>query len=248
MHRYQIHYSPDMTHVWYTFDGKPVNHSELTGPKADLAKKYQFAIKELEITGQYLDLVLLSIGPRRQIISPTGDHIDNHSAEISKVTAQGLFAAATIAYGKIFSSTGKGRMQFKPEFFFSGKEKEFEPLHSWWMSARHEYIAHSVDSPYDNARIVFLVDPPDHIADPNWWHLFPHVQFNRIPYAATIKDLASMTGAMLSILASKQHELLKNIAESIKASDISFHRGNSKQQTECYGFPEAPLISNKQSS
>ena len=162
-------------HVSYTFDGNPVIHTEISNSFAELAKKYQFAIKELEVTQAYLEQI------QSIMLSHEKSTASQENTERDHIVIQGLFSAATISYGKLFMSVGQGRRKFAPRDFFNQDGSQFKELHSWWMDMRNLYIAHSASEPYDDARVVLLFEPI-YIGPSEWFWCFPHVRFHRNPY------------------------------------------------------------------
>lgn len=227
--------------VSYTFDDHPVVHVELKGSSAELSRKYQFAIKELEVTIEYLKHVseILQIYTANLDKSVLLHHIKMQKRD--EIVAQGLFSAATSAYGKLFMGVGQGRRQFKPNDFFTKDGKKFEPLHSWWMDVRNRYIAHAAGEPYDEAKFVLLLSPL-YVENDNWYWCFPHVRFHRGTQPDTMLQLISMTEFMLELMQTKQHRVIKHIASKITPNEIALQRKSAVYASICNELPPAPMV------
>jgi hypothetical protein len=229
----------ERVYVSYTFDDQPVVHAEIINSSAELACKYQFAIKELELIVDYLQLLTKTMATHIKHLESTRSlniiNIDPQDA----LLIQGIFSAATISYGKIFSSTGKRRMQFPPRFFFE-KAKRFEPLHTWWMEIRHAYIAHSNHGPYDEAKVAILLQP--NTDDNSWWWCFPHVRFRRTAQPHTIEDLTTMTKFMLDLMLERQNKLIKHIANNLNKKILESCRQTAVYASPCEEIPSSPSI------
>lgn len=231
----------DDFYVSYTFDDQPVVHTELNGPSAELSRKYQFAIKELEVTFRYLMLASKILTKYTGQMDPQKPlHIFKMEPE-DETVAQSLFSAATVSYGKLFMGVGQGRKQFQPRDFFAKDGKKYSKLHAWWMDVRNNYIAHSAGTPYDDARVVLLLPPP-FVEDKSWWWCFSHVRFHRTPQPHIIEDLSEMVEFMLKIMQSKQDRLIKHIASNITLPKIQSYRSSAVYASICTEMPPAPPI------
>lgn len=224
--------------VRYTLNGQPFNHAEMEGDLSDRAGKNQFAIKELELTQKYLTEIIALMSDRApaKVNIDTGDLLIELNHEDTLI--QGLFAAATITYGKIFSATEKkGRKKFDVKDFFTGVGNRFRELDKWWMHIRHHYIAHSRDDAYDTARCLFLSSQ----IIPKFW-CFPHVQFKAVPPIEAIQKLEVMVTFMLQLKKTEQQKLFDRLAKSLTPEEMKRYTSAGVHASRCSEWPPSPSI------
>lgn len=233
--------------VEYTFEGRPTVHAQLSGPKAVLAQKHQFAIKEMEAARSYLEhsLEILDEVLARPVVlfdanGPVHQPVTPSSKEQELLRA--LFAAATISYGKLFMGTGPGRKQFNPRDFYTGEGRRFAKLDAWWMAVRHEYIAHSASDVYDDAQVVMLFDVVSFEPVQRFLRVFPHVKFKTTPPRKVIADLREMVVFVYDFLCAKQQTLIDNIARNITLNMKAELRAAAVRSSPVSEWPPAPSI------